>query len=68
MQYSSFWNMYLYRPDSSVYILPWEPEIGHGRTGPHRASPAPPASTPQQAESLSARLTAQSWSPERGSS
>lgn len=26
MQYSSFWNMYLYNPESSVYILFWHPE------------------------------------------
>lgn len=40
-QYWPFWNMYLYRPDSSVYILPWAPEIGHGRDGPHRGQRVP---------------------------
>lgn len=39
MQYSSFWNMYLYNPESSVYILFWHPE---GRQGVYRGH-RPPA-------------------------
>lgn len=39
MQYSSFWNMYLYNPESSVYILSWHPERCQGVYWGHR----PPA-------------------------
>jgi len=40
MQYSSFWNMYLYRPDSSVYILPSRPSGPRSRRAPDPANPA----------------------------
>lgn len=60
MQYSSFWNTYLYSPDSSVYILPGRRELSSGGGTPSLPTPAPgdltPARRPAAPQCLQHRL------------
>lgn len=49
MQYSSFWNTYLYSPDSSVYILPGGQALSPGpRDRPASPPPRRPDAAPVQ--------------------
>lgn len=63
MQYSSFWNTYLYSPDSSVYILPGRRESCQEAASPHlsparllraavKGSPGPPTPAPRKPRPL----------------